>query len=108
MSELCNPVFAAEMVRRFRARLEAQNGDSRLMLEIDPGPTDDTAWRADFPRRCALCGVYEPIVELVRKGDTGPCVTHGGDAEAAVCADSWECIRRRLHGVGFISSTEAA
>jgi len=89
-----------KIMRWHEAYERAENGDSTLILEIDPGPTDDTAWRAGFPRRCALCGVYEPIVALVREGDTGPCASYGGEAEAAICADGRECVRRRLHGVG--------
>jgi len=91
------------IMRRHEALEQASNGDSTLILEIDPGPSDDTAWRADFPRRCALCGVYEPLVTLVRQGDGGSCTAHGGEAEAAICVDSWGCIRRRLHGVGAAS-----
>lgn len=50
------------------------------------------------PVACADCGVMNPIATLVRRG-----AKHngfGGTFEDMVCADEYECARRKAHGVG--------
>lgn len=62
-----------------------------------------TCFWAPSPRRCADCGVYEPLTALVRRGARGDyplidLVNYSHDN--AVCADPSDCARRFHHRVG--------